>query len=196
MDPWGYVAIAVVVVIIMLIAIVIILRSGRKQSDVIIVNAEPEAEQPATEEEEEPETEQSVPEEGKEPETEQPAPVKQEKAETKKSAPAKQNKANAATKAQSATKSNDKTVTGKKENKMDEQTKTTGAKPAASNKVYHISQRKDDMKWQVKAAGGEKALKLFNTQAEAIDYAKKVAGNQEARIVIHKVDGSFRKLTY
>lgn len=66
----------------------------------------------------------------------------------------------------------------------------------AAPKVYHIAQRKEDLKWQVKAAGGNKALKLFNTQAEAIDYAKQVAGNQEARIVIHKVDGSFRKLTY
>ena len=33
-------------------------------------------------------------------------------------------------------------------------------------------------------------------QQEAIDYAKKVAGNQEGYIVIHKKDGSFRKLTY
>ena len=42
----------------------------------------------------------------------------------------------------------------------------------------------------------EKALKLFKTQQEAIDYAKKVAGNQDGFIVIHKKDGSFRKLTY
>jgi len=66
----------------------------------------------------------------------------------------------------------------------------------AAAKTYHISQRKDDLKWQVKAAGAEKALKLFDTQQQAIDYAKKVAGNQEANIMIHKKDGSFRKLTY
>ena len=65
-----------------------------------------------------------------------------------------------------------------------------------ASKTYHISKRKDDNKWQVKAAGADKALKLFLTQAEAIDYAKKVAGNQEAKIVIHKEDGTFRKLTY
>ncbi len=74
------------------------------------------------------------------------------------------------------------------------------AKPAAKSetkaKTYHISKRKDDNKWQVKAAGSEKALKLFNTQAEAIEYAKKVAGNQEANIMVHKEDGSFRKLKY
>ena len=66
----------------------------------------------------------------------------------------------------------------------------------SKKKVYHISKRKKDGKWQVKAAGAVKALKLFDTQAEAIDYAKEVAGNQEAKIMIHKVDGSFRPLTY
>lgn len=63
-------------------------------------------------------------------------------------------------------------------------------------KVYHISKRKADLKWQVKASKGAKAIKLFNTQAEAIDFAKKLAVSQDARIVIHKEDGSFRKITY
>ncbi len=66
----------------------------------------------------------------------------------------------------------------------------------ASTKTYHISKRKDDGKWQVKFAGGSKAIKLFDTQAEAIDYAKVLADNQEGKIVIHKEDGSFRRLTY
>ncbi|MDE6442125.1 MAG: DUF2188 domain-containing protein [Clostridia bacterium] len=72
------------------------------------------------------------------------------------------------------------------------------AKPVkdAPDMVYHISKRKEDRKWQVKAEGAAKALKLFWTQDEAIDYAKSVAGNQEGRIVIHKEDGSFRKLKY
>lgn len=69
-------------------------------------------------------------------------------------------------------------------------------KKDAADRVYHISYRKESRKWQVKAEGDTKALKLFWTQAEAIDYAKSVAGNQEGRIVIHKEDGSFRKLTY
>lgn len=63
-------------------------------------------------------------------------------------------------------------------------------------KVYHISLRKSDGMWQVKAAGAEKAIKLFKTQAEAIEYCKPLAENQEASIMIHKKDGSFRKLTY
>ncbi|MCI9407666.1 MAG: DUF2188 domain-containing protein [Clostridia bacterium] len=69
-------------------------------------------------------------------------------------------------------------------------------KPVEPDRVYHISYRKLLRKWQVKAEGDSKALKLFWTQAEAIDYAKSVAGNREGRIVIHKEDGSFRKLTY
>lgn len=69
-------------------------------------------------------------------------------------------------------------------------------KSASATKVYHISKRKEDGMWQIKAAGGEKAIKLFKTQKEAIDYCKKLAENQEANIMIHKEDGSFRKLTY
>ena len=81
--------------------------------------------------------------------------------------------------------------------------KKPAAKPAVTksaansdNKVYHISKRKDDGKWQIKIGGGAKAIKLFDTQAAAIEYAKTLADNQDARIMIHKEDGSFRKLTY
>lgn len=60
---------------------------------------------------------------------------------------------------------------------------------------YHVSKREDG-KWQVKFAGGEKAIKLFSTQAEAIAYAKKLAENQEGSISIHKKDGKMRKQKY
>lgn len=59
----------------------------------------------------------------------------------------------------------------------------------------HITQTADG-KWQVKGVKAERALKLFNTQKEAIDYAKNVAGNQEGNIVIHKTDGKIRKQDY
>ena len=65
-----------------------------------------------------------------------------------------------------------------------------------TTKVYHVSKRKSDGKWQVKMSKGARAIKLFSTQLGAIDYAKKLAVSQEARIIIHKEDGSFRKLTY
>lgn len=62
----------------------------------------------------------------------------------------------------------------------------------SSAKVYHVSQHKDG-KWQVKAAKGEKALKLFDTQAEAIAYAKEVSKNQAASIRVHSLKGKIRK---
>ena len=66
-------------------------------------------------------------------------------------------------------------------------------KSAARN--YHVAKRPDG-KWQVKFAGGEKAIKLFSTQAEAIAYAKKLAENQDGSISIHKKDGKLRKQKY
>lgn len=82
--------------------------------------------------------------------------------------------------------------------------KPAPAKPAAktpaantaktSGKVYHITKRKEDGKWQIKAEGAEKAIKLFKTQKEAIEYCKTLAGNQDASIMVHKEDGSFRKV--
>ena len=59
-------------------------------------------------------------------------------------------------------------------------------------RVYHISHRKDK-KWQVKFANGKKAIKLFNTQAEAIVFAKKLAKAQDGSIRIHSVSGKIRK---
>ena len=67
------------------------------------------------------------------------------------------------------------------------------AKPAVKN--YHVAHRQDG-KWQVKFAKGERAIKLFDTQEEAIAYAKKLAANQDGRITIHKKDGSIRKQKY
>ena len=77
-----------------------------------------------------------------------------------------------------------------------EETAVTSNKIPDGGKVYHVSKRKQDGKWQVKAAGGAKAIKLFDLQKDAIEYAKNLANNQDARVVVHKVDGSFRKDNY
>lgn len=100
--------------------------------------------------------------------------------------------------AKTAAKTGKPATTAKTAAKTEKPAKKPAAKPVkdAPDMVYHISKRKEDRKWQVKAEGAAKALKLFWTQDEAIDYAKSVAGNQEGRIVIHKEDGSFRKLKY
>jgi outer membrane biosynthesis protein TonB len=91
---------------------------------------------------------------------------------------------------------NEKPAPKKEEPKKEEKEPATEEKKAQNN-VYHITKRKEDDKWQVKLAKGAKAIKLFNTQLEAIEFAKKrVENNEDARIIIHKEDGGFRKLTY
>ena len=70
------------------------------------------------------------------------------------------------------------------------------AAKSAGPKVYHITKRLSDGKWQIKFNKGKKAIKLFETQLQAIEYAKALAVNQDASIMIHKEDGSFRRLRY
>ena len=78
--------------------------------------------------------------------------------------------------------------------------KTSKAKVAPSKKynggvrVYHISRSKFvSKKWQVKLASGEKAIKLFDTQLEAINYAKGLVKKQGGSIRIHSMKGQLRK---
>lgn len=73
----------------------------------------------------------------------------------------------------------------------DEPTDKTAKRP----KNYHVSLRADN-RWQVKLSKGGKAIKLFNTQAEAIAFAKERAKSQDGYITIHKVDGKIRKQRY
>jgi hypothetical protein len=56
------------------------------------------------------------------------------------------------------------------------------------NKTYHVAKREDG-KWQVKFAGGQKAIKLFNTKEEAMAYTKTMAGNQNRAILVHASKG-------
>ncbi|MDR0523483.1 MAG: DUF2188 domain-containing protein [Candidatus Methanoplasma sp.] len=93
---------------------------------------------------------------------------------------------------------------GKKEEakKKEEPKKAEPAKPAKESKpsggdkpkVWHITKREEDDKWQVKAEGNEKATKLFRTKAEAEEYVKTLKSNNEgSRVVSHTKDGKFQK---
>lgn len=62
----------------------------------------------------------------------------------------------------------------------------------SARRVYHIS-RQASGKWQVKLATGERAIKLFDTQAQAIVYAKGLVKTQGGSIRIHGVSGKMRK---
>ena len=65
----------------------------------------------------------------------------------------------------------------------------------AFGQKYHVSLREDG-KWQVKGEKAGKALKLFDTQKAAIEYAETIADTQEGGIVIHKKDCKIRKQDY
>lgn len=58
-----------------------------------------------------------------------------------------------------------------------------------ATRVYHVAKREDG-KWQVKFANGEKAIKLFATQKEAIEYTKQLAANQEGKMLVHNSKGA------
>ncbi len=60
-------------------------------------------------------------------------------------------------------------------------------------KALHVSRRPELNKWQVKATGSDKALKLFDTQKEAIDYAEGVARRQNISVRVHSRGGKIRK---
>lgn len=75
--------------------------------------------------------------------------------------------------------------------------KAQAKKPAAkkeerdlsnAKRSYHVAKREDG-KWQVKFAGGQKAIKLFDTQAEAIEYTKTMAKNQDGAMLVHNSKG-------
>ncbi|MDY0224606.1 MAG: DUF2188 domain-containing protein [Candidatus Methanomethylophilaceae archaeon] len=67
-------------------------------------------------------------------------------------------------------------------------------KTESKNKVWHITKRAEDGRWQVKAEGASKATKLFRTKAEAEEYVKTLVNNNEgSRVVPHKKDGKYQK---
>lgn len=101
--------------------------------------------------------------------------------------------------AKTAAKTDKKASAPAKEKTPAKEEKAKAPAPAKEEKTaarnYHVAKRPDG-KWQVKFAGGEKAIKLFATQVEAIEYAKKLAENQDGSISIHKKDGKMRKQKY
>ncbi|MDD4840058.1 MAG: DUF2188 domain-containing protein [Clostridia bacterium] len=58
-------------------------------------------------------------------------------------------------------------------------------------KNQHVTPHGED--WQVKGAGNSRATKLFDTQAEAVEYAKAIAQNQQSELFIHKTNGEIRE---
>jgi hypothetical protein len=60
-----------------------------------------------------------------------------------------------------------------------------------SKKNYHVVPRGDG--WAVKGTGNERATRLVNTQAEAIQIAREHARNQGSELRIHRPNGQIRE---
>jgi hypothetical protein len=78
-------------------------------------------------------------------------------------------------------------------NGKDDIVETTNNKSNNVARAYHISRYKMSKKWQVKLANGNKIIKIFDTQAEAIQYAKDLVKTQGGSIRIHSIHGQLRK---
>jgi hypothetical protein len=57
-------------------------------------------------------------------------------------------------------------------------------------KTQHVVKHPDG--WAVKKGGSSRATKVFPTQADAIDYGRDVARNQQAEFLIHGRNGRIR----
>lgn len=73
----------------------------------------------------------------------------------------------------------------------------SGAQKTATGKTaYHVSKRDNDgREWKVFIQGSDKVIKLFDTQKEALDYAKSLAKNKDdgSYVMLHGLDGKIRK---
>ena len=67
---------------------------------------------------------------------------------------------------------------------------------AEAKTVYHVSKRENDgREWKVFIQGSNKVIKLFDTQADALAYAKSLCKNKDngSYVVLHGLDGKIRK---
>jgi hypothetical protein len=78
------------------------------------------------------------------------------------------------------------------EEKDEAAAKANPAMARSIQRVYHISKQPTG-KWQVKLATGERAIKLFDTQEQAIAYAKGLVKTQGGSIRVHSLTGKMRK---
>jgi len=77
----------------------------------------------------------------------------------------------------------------------------TTKKPAAATSgktVYHVSKRgetREDRVWKVFIQESNKVIKLFDYQADALEYAKSLAKNKNdgSYVILHGLDGKIRK---
>lgn len=62
--------------------------------------------------------------------------------------------------------------------------------------IYHITKRENDgREWKVFIQGSTKVIKLFDTQVEALEYAKNLCKNKNdgSIVMLHGLDGKIRR---
>lgn len=74
--------------------------------------------------------------------------------------------------------------------KKEEPQKVEKVEKKEVRKVYHVSKRASDGKWQVFIKGSDKVIKLFKTKPEAEEYCAKMAKNQGATLAVHNSKGA------
>ena len=77
----------------------------------------------------------------------------------------------------------------KKPTKVAKKTAPVEEEKEINYRNYHVVKREEDGKWEVKYAGGKKAIKLFDTQAGAVEYTKVLAENQGGVMLVHNSKG-------
>ncbi len=87
-----------------------------------------------------------------------------------------------------------KDATVKKEEKAEEKkTVAEESKKTTNNgKTYILTKRKEDGMWALKYSGGEKVIKLFKTQKEAIEFTKVRAENNDRAVVVRASKGEHK----
>lgn len=131
------------------------------------------------------------------------APKAAAKEAPKKAAPAKATTVKATPKAEPAKKPAKPAPKPKMQVDMSKMTVKTptqdrsGAQKTTTGKTaYHVSKRDNDgREWKVFIQGSDKVIKLFDTQKEALDYAKTLAKNKDdgSYVLLHGLDGKIRK---
>lgn len=88
------------------------------------------------------------------------------------------------------------TTTMKVDNKKTVVIPMPAKKTTTGKTVYHVSKRDNNgREWKVFIQGSSKVIQLFDTQLEALEYAKKIAKNKDdgSYVLLHGLDGKIRK---
>ncbi len=65
-------------------------------------------------------------------------------------------------------------------------------KPVNNGKTYILTKRKEDGMWALKYSGGERVIKLFKTQKEALEFTKQRAENNDRAILVRASKGAHK----